>query len=104
MPHMAERERVPPRAWLILLLSGLAGMLFYVDRQTLSVLKTTLKSNLGWSDLDYGWLVTAFMSSYTIGYLFSGRWVDRWGTRRMMPLFICLMSISTICCGLVPHL
>ena len=100
----AESESVPPRAWLILLLSGLVGMLFYVDRQTLSVLKTTLKSAMGWSDVDYGWLVTAFMSCYTVAYLFAGRWIDRWGTRRMMPIFVGLMSLSTLFCGFSPHL
>ena len=92
----AESKRVPPRAWLILLLCGLAGMLFYIDRQTLSVLKTTLKSEMGWSDIDYGWLVTSFMFCYTVGYLVSGRLVDSWGTRRMMPLFLGLMSFSTV--------
>lgn len=92
------------RPWLILLLCGLAGMLFYIDRQTLSVLKTSLKGSLGWSDVDYGWLVDAFMGCYTIGYLFTGRWVDRWGTRRMMPLFFGLMSLSTVGCAYVRHL
>ncbi len=95
---------MPPRAWFILLLCGFAGMLFYVDRQTLSVLKTTLKLALGWSDIDYGWIVTAFMACYVVGYLFAGRWVDRWGTRRTMPLFIALMSAATIGCGLSSRL
>jgi ACS family hexuronate transporter-like MFS transporter len=74
-------------------------MLFYIDRQTLSVLKTTLKGEFGWTDADYGLLVSAFMASYTVCYLVSGRWIDRWGTRRTMPFFIGLMSLATLFCG-----
>lgn len=97
------KERIPSRAWIVLLLGGVAGMLFYVDRQTLSVLKTTLKSAMGWSDIDYGWLVSAFMLAYTLGYLLSGRLIDRNGTRRMMPVFVGAMSLSTIICGLASN-
>jgi MFS transporter, ACS family, hexuronate transporter len=96
--------RVPLRAWAVLLLSGFAGALFYLDRQTLSVLKTTLKLERGWTDTDYGWLVSAFMLCYTACSLFTGRWIDRWGTRRIMTLFIGVMSLATILCGLSSHL
>jgi MFS transporter, ACS family, hexuronate transporter len=93
-------RRVTPRAWTVLLLSGFAGALFYLDRQTLSVLKTTLKLERGWTDTDYGWLVSAFMLCYTACSLFTGRWIDRWGTRRIMTLFIAMMSLATMACGL----
>lgn len=84
----------------MLLLAGLAGMLFYIDRQTLSVLKTTLQDQWGWSDADYGRLVAAFMVPYTLFYLVTGRWIDRWGTRIMMPLFLGGMSVATLGSGL----
>lgn len=96
----AAPQVVTWRAWLIVFLSGLAGLLFYLDRQTLSVLKTTLGSELGWTDLEYSWLVSGFMGTYTLCYLFSGLVIDRWGTRRTMPVFIGLMSAATIACGL----
>lgn len=75
-------------------------MLFYVDRQTLSVLKTTLQATWGLSDIDYSWLVAAFMAPYTLCYLVSGRLVDRWGTRIMMPVFLLGMSAATVASGL----
>ena len=92
------------RAWAIVVLCGFAGMFFYLDRGTLSVLKTTLKADLGWSDTDYGWLVTTFMMFYTGCYFVSGRWLDRWGTHIMMPLFIGLMSAATVLSGLARSL
>lgn len=100
VPH----ARLPARAWCILILCGFAGALFYLDRQTLSVLKTTLKSELGWSDRDYGHLVSLFMFCYTACYLFTGRWIDRLGTRVAMPLFLGLMSIAMILSGLASTL
>jgi ACS family hexuronate transporter-like MFS transporter len=83
-----------------LLLAGCAGLLFYVDRQTLSVLKTTLQNEWEWTDTDYGQLVAAFMVPYTLFYLIVGRWIDRWGTRVMMPVFLVFMSIATLGSGL----
>lgn len=99
---MSPRSATPivPRAWLVLLLAGLAGMLFYVDRQTLSVLKTTLQQEWSWTDADYGAMVGAFMIPYTLCYLVTGRWIDRWGTRRMMPLFLGAMSLATLGSGI----
>jgi ACS family hexuronate transporter-like MFS transporter len=85
---------------LIVFLAGLAGMLFYIDRQTLSVLKPTLGSEWNWSDADYGLLVTAFMVPYVLCYLVTGRWIDRWGTRRTMPVFLGAMSVATLGSGL----
>lgn len=79
-------------------------MLFYIDRQTLSVLKTTLKIEQGWTDTQYSWLVTAFMVPYTLSYLVTGQMIDRWGTRRMMPLFLGVMSIATLLCGMSTNL
>ncbi len=92
------------RAWAVLVLCGLAGALFYMDRQVLAVLKTTLRTERGWTDTDYGWLVTVFMACYTVCYLFTGRWIDRWGTRRVMPVFVGLMSVATILSGVARNL
>ena len=88
------------RSWVIILLSGLAGMLFYIDRQALSVLKTTLKDDWALTDVNYGWLVAAYMIPYTIFYLISGRLIDRWGTRIMMPIFLAGMAVATVGSGL----
>lgn len=99
-----EPAVISSRAWLIVVLCGFAGMLFYLDRQTLSVLKTTLKTEQGWTDTDYGWLVTVFMLFYTTCFFFSGRLIDRWGTRVMMPLFIGAMSVATLLSGLAGSL
>lgn len=100
----SARPTIPARSWLLLLLAGFAGMLFYIDRQTLSVLKPTLKAEMGWSDTNYSWLVGAFMVPYTLCYLVTGQLIDRWGTRVMMPLFLGVMSVATVLTGLANNL
>lgn len=88
------------RAWLLLALVAVAAVLFMVDRQVLSLLKTTLRDELGLTDVQYGWLITAFMVPYTVMYLFTGGWIDRWGTRTMSLVFIGAMSLATVLTGL----
>lgn len=91
---------VAARSWWILALLFAAGLLNYVDRQTLSILKATLKDTLGITDTDYSHLVTAFMVPYIIFYIVSGRIVDRWGTRKAMTGFIGVWSLANLACGM----
>src|SRR4029079_16787666 len=52
-----------------------------MDRQVLAVLKPTLARELGWDDIAYGNIVTAFQAAYAVGMLLLGRFIDRVGTR-----------------------
>ncbi len=91
--------RAPLRAWILLGFVAVAAVLFVVDRQVMSLLKTTLRDDIGLTDVQYGWLITAFMVPYTVMYLFTGAWIDRWGTRVMSLIFIGVMSLATVFMG-----
>lgn len=67
--------------WLIVGLLFLATVLNYVDRQTLSVLSTTLRKELHLTEHDYSNVVSAFLLSYLVMYAVSGRVIDRIGVR-----------------------
>lgn len=82
------------------MLLGAAGFLFRFDRQVFSILKATISLDLGLTNTDYSLLVAAFMLPFTLGFLFAGRIVDRWGTRRTLWLFVTGMSLSTVALGL----
>ncbi len=90
-----------PRSWVVLLLLGATGFLFRFDRQVFSILKSTMSLELGLSNTDYSMLVAGFMLPFTVGFLFSGLLVDRWGTQRTLWLFIIGMSLSTVALGLL---
>src|SRR6185312_4600958 len=96
-------SRPSRRSWLLLALLFAIGLLNYLDRQTLSILKATLKSELTLTDIDYSWLVTAFMSSYIVFYVISGRLVDRFGTRVSLTVFTAVWSVANLFSGLAQN-
>ena len=88
-------------------LIGSACTLNYLDRQTLSVLAATIQQDLGFTAVEYSWLTTSFLVSYTVMYALSGRIVDWLGTRRSFSWFVSLWSLATIVhapAGSVAHL
>ena len=52
-------HKIPARAWCIVVLVALALLLFILDRQVLAVLKTTLKTRMGW-DIPWYTLTDSF--------------------------------------------
>jgi ACS family hexuronate transporter-like MFS transporter len=83
---------------IILLLFG-ASMINYVDRQTLSVLKPLVKTNLSINDESYALLVNIFTFCYAGAYIITGWLVDRIGPRLALLWFITLWSLATVGCG-----
>lgn len=79
---------------------GICALLFavitvnYIDRQIIGVLKPVIEEDMGWSEVDYGNIVTAFQASYGIGLLVVGRWLDRVGTRKGLAIAIALWSLA----------
>ena len=67
--------------WIIVALLFLATAVNYLDRAALGVLKPILDVDLGWTQIDYGWMVTAFQATYAAGYVLAGRWFDQIGVR-----------------------
>jgi ACS family hexuronate transporter-like MFS transporter len=53
----------------------------YMDRQVLGILAPTLQHALGWTEQQYGYIVSSFQVAYAIGLVLAGRMVDRLGTR-----------------------
>jgi len=72
---------VPRLRWLMIGLLFLATVINYVDRQTVSVLKTAISSDLGLSNADYAAIQNSFLALYAISQMVSGRLYDRIGTR-----------------------
>jgi len=78
--------------WIIAGLMCLATALNYLDRQTLSVLASTIQKDLGMSNVEYAKVTRAFLLSYTIMYLVSGRIIDTVGTRLGMLISVLAWS------------
>jgi len=96
---MPDHSPAKGRWWPIGLLFC-ATVLNYVDRQTLSVLATTLRRELNLSDADYSNAVSAFLLSYGVMYAVGGRWVDRVGVRIGVTACIVWWSVAGMLTGL----
>ena len=67
--------------WRIVALLFFATTINYIDRQVIGILKPFISSDLGWTESDYGHIVTAFQIAYALGLLMTGRFLDKLGTR-----------------------
>jgi ACS family hexuronate transporter-like MFS transporter len=84
------------RRWIVVALLFFAVMVNYIDRAVLGVLKPLLDQELGWTQKDYGWMVTAFQASYALGYLMAGRLLDRVGVRLGLLVAVSLWSVAAM--------
>jgi ACS family hexuronate transporter-like MFS transporter len=64
------------------------------------LLKTTLESNLSWSEADYSYVVMSFQLAYAIGLLGIGRIIDKVGTKLGYFLSLLGWSIAAMVHGL----
>lgn len=96
-----DNERSSRARYLgILVLLFLAGMINYIDRQSLSILKPLVKSTLNTDEAGYALLVNIFTFCYAGAYILTGWITDRIGARIGFIVFISLWSIATIGCGI----
>ena len=112
LPSSTQQTDVPP---LVVVAGGrmtnfrwtVVGLLFfaitinYIDRAVMGVLKPMLDNALGWDQKDYGWMVTAFQAAYAVGYVFSGRLLDRLGVRIGFLLLVLFWSLAAMAHAMV---
>ena len=80
--------------WRILTLLFFATTINYMDRQVIGILKPFIADDLGWSEADYGYIVSAFQVAYSIGLISMGRFLDKFGTRLGYLWAIIIWSIA----------
>jgi MFS transporter, ACS family, aldohexuronate transporter len=80
--------------WRICALLFWATTLNYIDRQVLGVLAPSLGHELGWTEVDYGYIVTSFQAAYALGLVFAGAVIDRLGTRIGYALAIGIWGLA----------
>ncbi|GHH57831.1 hexuronate transporter [[Pseudomonas] boreopolis] len=68
----------------------------YIDRQVLGVLAPFLQEHIGWNEIEYGYIVTAFQAAYALGLLCAGAVIDRLGTRVGYAIAIGVWSLAAM--------
>src|SRR6185312_10405334 len=82
--------------WVICALIFFATTVNYIDRQVISLLKSTLTKDFRWDDGDYANIEIAFKIAYSIGLLYAGRLIDRMGTKMGYFFATFLWSASAV--------
>ena len=100
VPTETTRSGIPLRVgyfrWVICALLLLGTTKNYMDRNVLGVLSVTLQRQLGWSQIDYSYLVDAFQAAYAVGMLVSGGFVDWLGTRLGYAIAMVFWSFASM--------
>lgn len=85
--------------WLIIALLFAATTVNYIDRTMLGLLAPVLGKDLGWSENDYGNIVTAFQAAYAMGFLLMGWLIDRFGPKVGYAIAISIWTVGHVAHG-----
>jgi MFS transporter, ACS family, aldohexuronate transporter len=80
--------------WMVIGLIFCATVINYIDRQTVSVLKTAISTDLGLSNADYAAVQNSFLVFYGISQMVSGGIYDIVGTRLGFTFSIVVWSLA----------
>ena len=80
--------------WGVVALLFFTALLNNLDRMVLSVLAPTLKENLAFGDVEYSYVVAAFLAAYALGYTFCGKVLDRVGVKLGMMGALVFWSVA----------
>jgi ACS family hexuronate transporter-like MFS transporter len=94
-------EKIGNYRWTICGLVFFATTINYLDRQVISLLKSTLSEELNWNDGDYANIEIAFKLFYAFGMLGAGRLVDKLGTKIGYAVATTLWSVAAVAHALV---
>ena len=82
--------------WVVCALLFFATTINYIDRQVLGLLAPMLGKEIGWSEIEYGYIATAFTAAYAIGLLFVGRLIDKVGSKIGFSISVVVWSIAAM--------
>ena len=93
---LQEQPRQDSFRWMILFMLFAATTINYLDRQILSILKPILDQELGWTDAQYGMIMSIFQASYAVGLPMFGWIIDKYGARMGFAISIIWWSVGAL--------
>jgi ACS family glucarate transporter-like MFS transporter len=88
--------------WVLIFLTFLISSLAYMDRVNISIAAPFLQREYGLSNVQLGWVFSAFVLGYALFQAPFGRFADRFGPRVAIALAIAWWSVFTLFTALVP--
>lgn len=96
---VASASRLWPVRYQLIGLTFALSMLLYVDRVAISTARGPITSELGLSDTQFGWVLSAFALGYALFQTPGGLFVDRFGARIALTSVVTLWSVFTALTG-----
>ncbi|MCR9296877.1 MAG: MFS transporter, partial [bacterium] len=90
-----------PVRYFLILGAFLISVLMWVDRACISAAKADIATDLGFDDIQMGWVMAAFSLGYALFQVPSGRLADRFGPRIVMSAVVVAWSLFTALTGVV---
>ncbi len=98
-PSKEERSHEPglmiPKRFVLVASTFLLAVLLYVDRVCISAAKGPVTKDLGLSDQQFGWVLSAFALGYALLQTPTGALSDRLGPRWVLTAVVTLWSLFT---------
>lgn len=99
-----DSERRTGVRWVILALCFLAYFVMIIDRVNISIAAKAIMPEYGLSQMEVGWIFSAFFLSYAAFNVPGGWLADRYGPRRILAIAIFLWSLFTLLTAFVETL
>lgn len=100
-PNPATTSKLRVLRVTILSLLVLGGIVNFLDRSALSIANTTIRSELGFSATQIGFLLSAFSLAYGFAQIPAGWLLDRIGARVVLSAGMLLWSLAQMATGAV---
>src|SRR5918997_4244480 len=91
-----QQNAIGKYRWTICALVFFATTINYLDRQVISLVKSDLDEEFGWTKTDYANITVAFQLAYAVAMFGVGRLIDRLGTKIGYALSLILWSIAAM--------
>ena len=88
-------EPLIPSRYLLVVLTFLLSLLLYIDRACISAATDPIRSSLGFSEKQMGWVMSAFALGYALFQTPGGLLADRFGPRAVLAAVVGFWSLFT---------
>lgn len=88
---------------VVLIMLALLSIITYTDRLCISVAAEPMQKALGLTDIEWNWVLSAFLVGYGLFEIPSGGLGDRWGQRKVLTRIVAWWSAFTILTGVATN-
>ncbi len=92
-------KSIPSKRYGFFAGSFLITLLLYIDRVCISSAKDSIGTDLNLTDIQMGWVLSAFALGYALFQVPGGAFGDKYGVRKVMTIIMTLWSIFTALTG-----